>query len=149
MQQLQEERSLLFAIFSVDVERLPEHCTRGCTPYSLVFSSKYTEIRLPHFWWSAYVNGSFTTSCFCRWFCCGRRSWFPSVTAYMILQESTQAPTRRDTVREHVTGGGGMHAVLQASLAKELSTGASVAKCQQIIQMCSNKIEVGLDQTKL
>jgi len=42
-----------------------------------------------------------------------------------------------------------VHAVLRASLAKELSAGASVAKCQQTIQMCSNKIEVDLDPTKL
>ena len=138
MQQLQEERLLSFAICSVGVERLPEHCTRGCAHYIIVSSSKYSEIRLPPFWWSAYVNGSFTTGCSCGWFCCGRRPWFPSVKAYMIMQESSQAPTRRPPlclgpVHGHVTGG--LHAVLQASLAKELSTFASVAKCQHIIQM--------------
>ena len=42
-----------------------------------------------------------------------------------------------------------MYVVLQASLAKELSTGASVAKFQKTIQMCSHEIEIGLDHTKL
>jgi hypothetical protein len=73
----------------------------------------------------------------------------------MIVQESTQVPTRRpplcpDPAHEHITGGGGGgHAVLKASLAQEMSTGASVGKCQQTILMCSHKIEVGLDQTNL